>query len=451
MKCFLSLIALVLFSQVQSQNSPVDFESTGFGAGWTWTVFENDNNPALEIITNPDQNGANTSATVAKFTARVTGQPWAGCETEHGNDIGSFTMDSASSTIKIMVWKSVISDVGIKLVESNSASLGEIKVANTLTNQWEELEFDFSAMEGIEYDQLLIFPDFDLGSRTTDNICYFDNVVFGNITPPAAPMTPAPDPVFDASNVTSIYSDVYVNVEIDTLITSWSSASLEEIDLSGNSTLRYSSLSFVGIEATGANLIDLDSMDSLHLNVWSPDFTEFKIKLVDFGADQAYAGGDDTEDELTFSAPEQEEWLTYDIALSDFVAMTSRNNVAQIIFSAAPSGSASVYVDNLLFYKEAQDTMPVDTMPEDSTVGLAFLPAAVLDLQLFPNPTTNQVYLQSSQDVVSVEMRNAMGQLLISKQGSVSELNLESFENGVYFISVETTEGVVRRSIVKRE
>ena len=153
MKCFLSLIALVLFSQVQSQNSPVDFESTGFGAGWTWTVFENDNNPALEIITNPDQNGANTSATVAKFTARVTGQPWAGCETEHGNDIGSFTMDSASSTIKIMVWKSVISDVGIKLVESNSASLGEIKVANTLTNQWEELEFDFSAMEGIEYDQ----------------------------------------------------------------------------------------------------------------------------------------------------------------------------------------------------------------------------------------------------------------------------------------------------------
>ena len=117
-----------------SQNNPIDFESGGFGASWTWTVFENDTNPPLEIIANPDPTG-NNSATVAKFTALQSGQPFAGCETMHGADIGSFTFDTSNSIIKIWVWKSVISDVGIKFVDANSAAQPEIKVPNTLINQ----------------------------------------------------------------------------------------------------------------------------------------------------------------------------------------------------------------------------------------------------------------------------------------------------------------------------
>ena len=79
-------------------------------------MFENDTNPPVEIIPNPDPSGANTSATVAKFTALQTGNPWAGCESLHGSDIGTFTLDATNSTVKIMVWKPVISDVGLKFV-----------------------------------------------------------------------------------------------------------------------------------------------------------------------------------------------------------------------------------------------------------------------------------------------------------------------------------------------
>ena len=32
-----------------------------------------------------------------------------------------------------------------------------------------------------------------------------------------------------------------------------------------------------------------------------PNSSEFKVKLVDFGPDGGFAGGDDTEDELTFT------------------------------------------------------------------------------------------------------------------------------------------------------
>jgi hypothetical protein len=163
-----------------AQNVPIDYETTGNGANWTWTVFENLGNPAVEIIANPDMSGINTSCTVAKFTALQGGQPWAGCESMHGSDLGSFTLSAANSTINIMVWKTVISDVGIKLVTPTNAALPELKIANTLTNQWELITFDFSAYigqgpyVGEMVDQVVIFPDF--GARNQENIIYFDNV-----------------------------------------------------------------------------------------------------------------------------------------------------------------------------------------------------------------------------------------------------------------------------------
>ena len=176
------LLLLLFIGLVWGQNSPIDFETGGYGATWTWTVFENGGNPSLEIVTNPNTSGINSSATVAKFTALQAGQPHAGCESLHGSDIGTFSLDATNSTLKIMVYKTVISDVGLKFVIPTSGSLGEIKVANTVTNAWEELTFDFSShiglTEAIGIDQIVVFPDFNLGGRTQDNIIYFDNISF---------------------------------------------------------------------------------------------------------------------------------------------------------------------------------------------------------------------------------------------------------------------------------
>jgi hypothetical protein len=174
-----TILALAIPAFAVAQNGPIDFEMGGEGANWTWTVFENVDNPPLEIITNPDQSGFNTSQTVAKFTARQAGQPFAGVESLHGAGTGSFIIDASNSTIRIMVWKSKISDVGIKLVEPDGRSLGEIKVANTVVNQWEQLTFDFTnhiGQELVGWDQVVVFPDFDLSGRTQDEVIYFDNI-----------------------------------------------------------------------------------------------------------------------------------------------------------------------------------------------------------------------------------------------------------------------------------
>jgi hypothetical protein len=155
----------------------IDFEPDGVGASWTWNVFENVDNPPVQFVANPDPSGANTSATVAMFTVRQAGQPWAGTQTL---DKETFTLDASNAIVKVMVHKSVISDVGIKF-EKGTASTGEIKVPNTVVNQWEELTFDFSGVIGsevnIDITGLVVFPDFQ-GGRAADHVVYFDNISF---------------------------------------------------------------------------------------------------------------------------------------------------------------------------------------------------------------------------------------------------------------------------------
>lgn len=176
-------ILLVISAPVLSQNAPIDFEPGGFGENWTWTVFENDTNPPLEIIANPDPSGINTSATVAKFTALQSGMPFAGVESMHGSDIGTFNLTPENAIVRIKVWKSTISDVGIKYATPEGASTGEIKVPNTVTEQWEELTFDFSGVinepSSTGIDQIIIFPDFT--ARTSDNIIFWDDIQYGEI------------------------------------------------------------------------------------------------------------------------------------------------------------------------------------------------------------------------------------------------------------------------------
>jgi hypothetical protein len=162
--------------------TPYDFEATGLGSDFAWAVFENEDNPALEFVANPGSSTKNDSATVAMFTARMAGAAWAGTETTAANTT-AFTMDATNSIVKIMVYKSVISDVALKF-SVGAAAQGEIKVANTKINEWEELTFDFSSRVGtpetINIDSVIVFPDFTSG-RASDTVSYFDNITFGHI------------------------------------------------------------------------------------------------------------------------------------------------------------------------------------------------------------------------------------------------------------------------------
>ncbi|MDI1233650.1 MAG: T9SS type A sorting domain-containing protein [bacterium] len=366
-----------------AQNAPINFESGGNGASWTWTTFENSINPPLKVVSNPSSSGINTSSNVAKFTALLDGKPYAGLECAHA-DIGKFTLSASNSTIKIMVYKSVKSDVGIKFATNSGASTGEIKVANTKINEWEELTFNFAGKIGesssTDIDQIIVFPDFQ--TRSDSNVCYFDNITFSAGTA-TAPTTAAPTPTRLAADVISMFSNAYTNVNVDTWRTSWSAATLTDLQIAGNDTKKYSSLDYVGIETTGANLIDISSMLYFHIDIWTPDITTFRVKIVDFGADAAVGGTDDKEHEVSVT-PTQNGWNSFDLALSDFTSLTTKQHIGQLIFSCIPAGGGSVYVDNV-FYHKGPVTDP--NTPQTAAPTPTFLATDVISM--FSNAYTN--------------------------------------------------------------
>lgn len=345
MKKFTILFSMMLFAAFAfAQNAPINFEPGGNGADWTWTVFENDVNPPVEIIANPDQSGINTSATVAKFTALQTGQPWAGCESMHGADLGDFVLDATNNTIKVMVWKSVISDVGVKLVSSTGWAQVEIKVPNTVVNQWEELTFNFSAYinppagEG-QLDQIVIFPDFDLNGRTQDNVIYFDNITFNpQGATPDEPTTAAPTPpARDPEDVMSVYSGAYANIPATDFNPNWGQSTIVTfVTIEGDETMKYANFNYQGTQFASA--LDVTAMETLHVDMWTADATTVNVYCISTGpVETAYA--------LPVT-PNQ--WVSYDIPLTAFAGV----NMADVIQFKFDGGSATqtIFLDNLYFY-----------------------------------------------------------------------------------------------------
>ncbi|MFZ4435201.1 MAG: T9SS type A sorting domain-containing protein [Flavobacterium psychrophilum] len=200
-------------------------------------------------------------------------------------------------------------------------------------------------------------------------------VVAGNAVTPQEPLTAAPTPTRPAANVVSMFSNAYTNVTVDTWRTDWSNATLTDLQIAGNDTKKYSALSFVGIEATSSP-INATAMTTFHLDAWTPNMTAFRVKLVDFGADGAFAGGDDVEHEITY-VPTLNGWNSYEIPLADFGGLTTRGHIAQLIFSGLPDAAGVIYIDNVYFHNvpttnpnEPMTAAPTPTHPAASVISM---------------------------------------------------------------------------------
>ena len=172
-------VLLLTFSLGFSQNAPMNFETPGEGANWTWIVGANGTNAAMEFVANPNNTGINSSATVAKFVAEVAGEEYALAISEN---IGTFTLDNTNSIVKIMVKKDVVSDFAVKLEgPGNYAHENKVPVPATIENgDWVELTFDFIADIGKVVNKLVIIPDFVSGKRNSNHTVYFDNLTFNS-------------------------------------------------------------------------------------------------------------------------------------------------------------------------------------------------------------------------------------------------------------------------------
>ncbi len=224
-----------------------------------------------------------------------------------------------------------------------------------------------------ETDMIAISEDVTLTASYTDG----DGVVRTDTADieagsPDSPETPAPDPTQDAANVISLFSDAYEDVPVDTWSADWDSAELEDLQIAGNNTKLYTNLVYAGVEFANPT-VDATSMSHFHMDIWTPDDVAspavFNIKLVDYGANGVYDGGDDVEYELAFNATSNPplvtgEWISFDLPLSDFTGLVTTGHMAQMVISGDPN---TVYVDNVYFYTEGGTSSTAGIYSESHT------------------------------------------------------------------------------------
>jgi len=415
-KQYLLLMFLAGIFTATSQNAPIDFEAGGNGADWTWTVFENDTNPPLEIVVNPDPSGINTSETVAKFTALQLGQPYAGVESMHGSDIGTFDLTASNALVNIMVYKTKISDVGIKYVTPSGGAQMELKVANTVVNQWELITIDFSDYIGLGettgLDQIVIFPDFI--ARDADDVIYFDNISFGpfesgeNIE---LPVDFELDTDYGLIGFEGAESTVVANP--DTSEENTSETVVETIKTEG---AQFYAGTAMGLDAP----IDFSESEIISIKTWSPK-ADIPVRL------KLEAAGDvfielDTNTTLV----NQWETLTW-----DFSGQTAGIDFTTVVvfFEFVPDlpGDGSTY-----YYDDIEVAQALSISDYES-----------FSVSSFPNPVNDTWNVSSADEISQINIYNILGKNVatFSPYKNTYSLDMSHFDSGIYLIKIVSSIG----------
>ena len=298
--------------------------------------------------------------------------------------VGANAIDATDAEyVHFDIWTPNATTFGVKLVDfgANNAYDGgddtqaQIDLSSTstpplTTGGWVSYDLPLSAFAAAgltnraHLSQLILVGRVDgvagVASAYIDNFYFYST---GTTPPPSVPTSAAPIPLTpEAAVVASIFSDAFAPAAVDTFRTPWSASGQSNESIAGDATLLYSGLDFAGVEFVGANSIDATSATHIHFDVWTANATEFGLKLVDWGADNGFDGGDDTNAQLNFTAASTPalttgSWVSFDIALDDFVAagLANRANLSQLILVGRVDGVpgvANVYLDNIYLYED---------------------------------------------------------------------------------------------------
>lgn len=205
------------------------------------------------------------------------------------------------------------------------------------TQTWVSLDVPLSDFAGLISKKNLaqMVLSGDLTNVYIDNVYFYDDGSGGGVT---SPDVAAPDPTDNQSDVISLYSNAYTNLEATNFYPDWGqSTTAADVLIGGNNTWLLAGLNYQGIELAAST--DLSEMNFLHIDFWSLTSSAFNVYLISPGDPDA------VEKAYSLTVP-TEGWSSVDIPLTNF-SPVDLADVIQMKFD----GNGTVYLDNLYFHK----------------------------------------------------------------------------------------------------
>ncbi len=106
-------------------------------------------------------------------------------------------------------------------------------------------------------------------------------------------------------------------------------------------------------------------------------------------------------------------------------------------------GFYEYYVTAVYYFGESDPSAPAYVL----ITGIDVLNAE--GFEIFPNPASDKITVKSSSEIENIHVYNNSGQLILDKEVNALqfEINVAQYECGIYFVKVETGEGVILRKI----
>lgn len=457
---FALLISSIGFSQQQEYH--LDFEDgTASGDAATW------NNPfggtsAVEIVTNPNPSGTNTSATTkvlkTTLTSPTTAEFWAGIDnSQSGEQFGTWKIDMAVSsnlTLSMDVHKNYVGTIGIKMATTTGGTtfeIGDQNVDNTVVGEWVTLTWDLSGINPVgdltNISDMVIFVDYTKTDGRANGPAtyelYVDNIKFNAEKLTDAPQpscddgimngdetgvdcggscnacpteltTPAPAVIHSGTagvDYISIFSDDLTNINVGNFDPNWNQATdATQISIQGNNTLKYENLNYQGTDFNGDKQ-DVTGMTHLHIDYYTDNTTALEYFLINDTGEIAY----NIQSNLGITTGS---WVSLDIPLTNWAIDLTTIREIKVV------GNGTIYFDNWYFYNSTTASVENNEL---------------LGFSMYPNPASNRLNISAKETIQRADVFNVLGKKVMSVNiNKTSEsIDVSNLTSGIYLIKYE--------------
>lgn len=408
----------------QPTTLPIDFES-----GVVNTDFLNYNGSTAAVVSNPQLDANNPSATVCQIV-RDGGTYYGGSKVFLSSVVDLSTLWHIS--MKVYTTAPIGTRIKLELQKTGgSASLDKL---TTVSGEWETISWNFDG-HASDYNQIQFMFDFgNVGDGASTSTFLFDDVQ--QVSGPAIP-----DPIkatlpidFENSVVTSDFTNffgaqttVIPNPYVDA---NNPSATVGKFLRSGGSGYMRSKLTLTDYIA------DMSTAGTLSMKVYTdaPVGTMLKFKLESSPPEQF---GKEQDALTTVSG----EWVTYTWDLSN-----GDNPIYDVLTLMLGYGSPNDASANAAFYFD--DIKVVSNSLSNEFDG----PFTIDHLNAFPNPTKNLVTISAkTKKISSITLYNILGKEMITLHPNslVATVDVADLDYGIYIAEVTTNSGKGILKIIK--